>query len=171
MFRYGHRVDPQIRLAHGADTLARRAMERSIERVFAFDRPGELAFLDDLSVLAADGLTTNIGFQRELIDHGIGWALDRFRIQAVVLPRLGGRYGEEMCGHTYLASLRFLCGGGDPKQISRIEAISRLNGASLGWLDLAGLPRLDVCPDEDLVVVLLEGGRAAPPLDASEFPR
>jgi hypothetical protein len=159
MLRYGEGIPQPAPFSHPETGLAERARQAGIVRVFAFDRPGQLAFYEDLSVLAADGLTTNVSFQKELAARGIHWALDELRIQAIVVPRLGEWYGHHLCGSFYLASLRFVCDEGHGAQISRFEVMSRLNGASLGWVDLGGRPRLAFSPDLNLSVVLLDERR------------
>jgi hypothetical protein len=159
MLRYGRGIPQPSPFTRPESGLAAQARKASIERLYTFDRPGQLAFYYDFSVMAADGLTTNLPFQRQLAERGIAWLLDDLAIQAIVVPRLGGSYGD-LCGRLFLGSLRFSCGGDG--QISSIEAISRWNGRSLGHVDLSGRPRLEYSPDLELVVVLLEDGDAAP---------
>jgi hypothetical protein len=126
-----------------------------IERVLAFDRPGELAFFDDLSVLAADGLTTNMRFQRELAQRGIGWALDSLKIQAVVVPYMGEGSGYQgFCGRMYMDVMRFRCErDDDPDQITALEIFSKLTGESLGVVDLGGQPRVAFTSDREVVLL------------------
>jgi hypothetical protein len=126
-----------------------------IERVFAFDRAGELAYFDDLSVLAADGLTTNMRFQRELAQKGIAWALDTLEIQAVVVPRMGEGSGyRRLCGRMYMEVIRFRCElDDDPDQITALEIFSKLTGEALGVIDLRGKPRFELTSDREVVLL------------------
>lgn len=162
LLRYGRgRSDPLAFTAGGSTGLAAAAKQHGVRRVFTFDRPGELAFLDGLSVLAADGLTTNLPFQMELERRGFDWLIEQRGIDALVLPRAGGRYGDDLCGKLYLHALRFHCTPGT-RQLDSVELLSRLSGASLGTRDVRSLPRLVFSPDRDLDVVLLGGAPRAP---------
>ena len=78
MVGYGDRTAQPSPFSHAETGLSERARRASVQRVFAFDRPGELAFYEGLSVLA--GLTTNVVFQKQLAERGLDWALEEFRI-------------------------------------------------------------------------------------------
>jgi hypothetical protein len=155
LMRYGRGRPNEQTLAFGSDDgLGSAARQQGIQRVFTFDRPGELAYLDGLSVVAADGLTTNLPFQKELEQGGLHWLLEHHAIDAIVLPKPGGRYGSNLCDAFYLHALRFRCAPGT-QAIERIELVSRLSGLALGTLGIAGLPRLVFSPARDLEVVVL----------------
>jgi hypothetical protein len=158
MIRYGARTGPDFADFQRPSSLGPAAQRAGIRRVFTFDRPGELAFLDNLSVLAADGLTTNLRFQRALDRNGLDWGLRRTGVQAVVVPRLGGAYPSTMCGARYLNALVFQCDAQRPARVFKIEVFSRLSGRSLGFIDLEGLTRLGFSPDRDLDLVILPPG-------------
>jgi hypothetical protein len=161
MVRYGERGTISRETYSASTSLGESARRERIHRVFAFDRPGELAFLDGLSVIAADGLTTNLPFQHEFADRGFGDFLKRYEIDAVVLPRIGAVYGSAMCDAKYLGALRFRCSpiDGEPTNgliITGIEVFSRLTGASLGTLDLQHAQRMKFSPNRELDLVLLD---------------
>jgi hypothetical protein len=167
MLRYGGGRSAESALSMGApDGLGAIAKQRGVRRVFTFDRPGELAFLDGLSVLAADGLTTNLPFQWELERRGFSWLLDGHEIDALILPKAGGRYGESLCNALYLHALRFGCTPGT-RQIETVELFSRLTGASLGTRHVGSLARLTFSPDRDLDVLLLGGAPHEPATQAA----
>jgi hypothetical protein len=167
MLRYGRgRSDDVALTPGGAAGLGAVARQFGVRRVFTFDRPGELAFLDGLSVLAADGLTTNLPFQWELERRGFSWLLDAHEIDALVLPRAGGRYGESLCNTVYLHALRFACTPGT-QQLETVELLSRLSGDSLGTRHVGPLPRLTFSPDRDLDVILLGSAPREPATQAA----
>ena len=171
MVRYGNRGVLSTDIHQVSTGLAESARRERIHRVFAFDRPGELAFLDGLSVVAADGLTTNLPFQKELAARGLDEFLDRYEIDAVVLPRIGSTYGPALCDQVYLSALRFRCSRDDDAmstgiRIVELEVLSRLTGASLGKLDLRNAQRIAFSPNRDLDVLLLDSRPASRAISA-----
>jgi hypothetical protein len=168
MVRYGRRAVISQETYGSSMSLGESARREHIHRVFAFDRPGELAFLDGLSVVAADGLTTNLPFQREFATRGFDDFLTRNAIDAVVLPKIGAAYGPTFCDDTYLSAIRFTCSTVDGQassgmKVTAIEVFSRLTGASLGKVDLQHARRVEFSPHRELDMVLLDNRPANRP--------
>lgn len=154
--RYASRVGEPYEAYESSADLGAAARQAGIVRVLTFDRPGELAYLHGLEPLAADGLTTNLPFQREVDRRGLAWALRSEHIQAIVVPRIGTVYKAAICQAPYSPTVRFSCTTGPLPEISRMELISRTTGRSLGGIELPGRRRLRFSPDRGLEVVLLE---------------
>lgn len=161
MMRYGRRAVIPFDNFSNATSLGETARRAHIHRVFTFDRPGELAFLDGLSVVAADGLTTNLPFQKDYATRKFDAFLAENKIDAIVVPRLDGSYPPSMCEKTYLNAIWFGCTKKEVAgeiRIVEIEVFSRLTGASLGKLDMRSAQRLTFAPHRDLDMLALGKG-------------
>ena len=141
----------------GERSLGRVARANGIDTVLAFDLPGQLAFLDGLNVIAADGLTTNLRFQHELRQHGIAWLLATYHVRGIVAPRLEDpRWPASTCTDLYLNAIRFICETTPSgRRLRAIRFLSRLDGSAIGEVEVAGLRRLDIALDRKIDVYVL----------------
>ena len=129
-----------------------------VRTVLVYDRPGILAFLDGLNVIAADGLTSNLAYQRALRAGGIDWLVRHQRVDAVLVPRIvGGRHGVAVCGLLFFESARALCGRGPDGQLVPVAMryYSRLDGSVLGTIPLAGLRKVEHEPQREFDLYLV----------------
>lgn len=138
-----------------SNSLSDVARRNDVKRVLAFDRPGELAFLDGLWVIPVDGLTTNLQIQRELDSRGVEWLIAHYGIDALVLPRLDGRYTLGVCEKMYLNSILLHCVTNPEQAVVRIDFFSRLSGKDIGHINIGHSGHLEFEPKRDLDVVLL----------------
>lgn len=104
--------------------------ENGVRRVFAFDYPGKIAYYSSMQVLAADGLTEDLEFQRDLAAKGLFAYLAGMGIEIFIGPPLvlDTRNVKEYCGKIYLGSTRFECvvdSTGNTVPV-RVEFFSRL---------------------------------------------
>ncbi len=171
MQRYASRQGVDLSHHAGAKSLGARAAEENVRRVIAFDRPGQLAFLDSLSVFAADGLTTNVAFQEEFNSKGIHWLISRYDIDAIVTPSTTAPWRpESVCDVLYLGSTKHACRI-EPDgsfEITSVQYFSRLTGASLGEIQLEGLRKLDFSPPRDVQLFILPKHERGRELGADE---
>jgi hypothetical protein len=138
----------------GDNSLGEVAARNRIERVVAFDRPGQLAYMDGLTVIAADGLTTSIEFQERLREEGISWLIETYDIQAFVGPSEGAPWMPKLCtGTRYLGSTSYQCG--DDGRFTEVAFFSRLDGSSLGSIDLRAARRVPFEPNRNLGLYVL----------------
>ncbi len=156
--RYGARTETwslPIARYFASDSLSDVARRNDVKRVLAFDRPGELAFFDGLWVIPTDGLTTNLQIQRELDSRGIEWLIEHYGIDALVLPRLDGRYALTVCDKLYLNSILLHCIANPEQAIVRVDFFSRLSGKGIGQINIDRSKHLEFEHARDLDVVLL----------------
>jgi len=138
----------------GVNSLGVVAKREGVNRVLVFDRPGQLAYLDGLDVIAVDGLTTNRKFQQLLHDNGIGWLLDTYNINAFIGPTESKLWLPGLCsGNKYLAAMRFVCGSDGLFQ--EVKLYSRLDGKEIGTIDLKDARRVAYEPRRELALYLL----------------
>ncbi len=154
-FKYGNRRGIDVTDYRGPSSLASVTSQAGVHRVLAFDRPGQIAFFDGLSVYAVDGLTTNIHFQRNLSERGLRWLIEQYRIDAFIGPKYGHGFGHELCGLLYLRSTRFSCSATGEGAFETVQFFSRLTGRKIGELDLSSLRRVTFWPDRELALYLL----------------
>jgi hypothetical protein len=85
--------------------------ENGAKRILAFDFPGKIAFYSDLQVLASDGLTQDLQFQRDISKEGMLNYLTRNKTRIFVGPPLLVNKTEydAYCARVYLGSTRFDC--------------------------------------------------------------
>ena len=121
-----------------------------IKRVFVFDKPGILSFIDGYSVIAADGLTSNIRFQEELKINGFNWLIKNYELDAFIGPKASGPWIPNICNTLYLNSMIIRCS--EDFQFSAIEFYSRIDGSYLGDLLVSELEVLSFNPERNIVI-------------------
>jgi hypothetical protein len=111
-----------------------------IHRLLAFDQPGAMAYYSDISVVPADGLMGDVGYQKELAQHGLGEFLRREHIEAFVGPSIPfDDWGKRTyCDTIFLESTRFTCQslGNGQWTVTGVEVYSRLPFQPAGYLSL-----------------------------------
>jgi hypothetical protein len=113
--------------------------ENGVKRILAFDFPGKIAFYSDMQVLASDGLTQDLQFQKDISSEGMLGYLARKKVRTFVGPALSINKVEyeACCTRVYLGSTRFNCvdseGGKTP---NRVTFYSRIPFKPIGDLDL-----------------------------------
>lgn len=129
-----------------ASGLGAVALERTVEgqdhiqRLLAFDQPGAMAYYSDISVVPADGLMGDLGYQQELAQHGIGEFLQREKVEAFAGPSIPfGDDGKRIyCDAIFLESTQFTCEplGNGLWTVTGVEVYSRLPFAPAGYIAL-----------------------------------
>jgi len=111
-----------------------------IHRLLTFDQPGAMAYYSDISVVPADGLMGDVGYQKELAQHGLGEFLRREHIEAFVGPSIPfDDWGKRTyCDTIVLESTRFTCQslGKGQWTVTGVEVYSRLPFQPAGYLSL-----------------------------------
>lgn len=152
--RYANRQGFDPADYRGQGSLGEVAVRNGIDRVLAFDRPGQLAYMDGLTVIAADGLTTSLAFQEHLRAESISWLIETYDIQAFVGPSEGAPWIPKLCdGTIYLGSTSYRCG--DDGSFAEVEFFSRLDGSRLGSIDLRSAERIHFEPGRNLGLYVL----------------
>jgi hypothetical protein len=136
----------------GPTSTAGLARAEGIQRIIVFDRPGMLAYLGGLDVLAADGLTSNFDFQKAVAERGLDWEINRFGIDGIAIPLLRGRYGAEICDRSFFGATITRCSA-DKSRVIALDFRSRLTGAPIGSLTLRRGSQLIAGPNDDLAIV------------------
>ena len=117
------------------------ARELGIRHVLAFDRPGQLAFLEEIDVIAVDGLTTNFEFQKKLEENGLQWLNKQYKIDAFIGPLESKPWLPGICNGTkYLGAMCFVCDD-NQKTLKEVKIFSRLSGKEVGIIKLNSLLR------------------------------
>ena len=125
------------------------AMERALTgvigdghpvRLMTFDYPGKIAYFSSMQVVAVDGLTCDLEFQRELASNGINAYLSKHNINIFLGPQIPISEGgyDKLCRRLFSGSTKFTCskeidGGIYPV---KVDVFSRVPPKNVGFVNL-----------------------------------
>lgn len=113
--------------------------KNGVKRILTFDLPGRLAYFSSMQVVAADGLTQDLKFQRDIAREGMRDYLANRDIKVFVgLPLVVDPAADpKYCDKMYNGSTRFTCDG-PPRQKTpeKVEFYARLPFKQVGEMNL-----------------------------------